>query len=98
MLNAIMMSSFRGRMNELWSLKLLVVLCCGDVWVGNSQRKNTAMLDNDDDSSSSVSSSSTSRTDHVSVSVSGNEEVHFDQDALLDQALDALDEKRYPFF
>ncbi|RZB68174.1 Interferon-related developmental regulator 1 isoform A [Glycine soja] len=60
----------------------------------NSQRKNTAMLDNDDDSSSSVSSSSTSRTDHVSVSVSGNEEVHFDQDALLDQALDALDEKR----
>lgn len=98
MLNAIMMSSFRGRMNELWSLKLLVVLCCGDVWVGNSQLKNTAMLDNDDDSSSSVSSSSTSRTDHVSVSVSGNEEVHFDQDGLLDQALDALDEKRYLFF
>ncbi|CAJ1972824.1 unnamed protein product [Sphenostylis stenocarpa] len=49
------------------------------------------MLDSDDDSSS-VSSSSTSRADHVSVS--GNEEVHFDQDALLDQALDALDEKR----
>ncbi|QCD99031.1 Armadillo-type fold [Vigna unguiculata] len=49
------------------------------------------MLDSDDDSSS-VSSSSTSRTDHFSVS--GNEEVHFDQDALLDQALDALDEKR----
>ncbi|XP_027330007.1 interferon-related developmental regulator 1-like isoform X3 [Abrus precatorius] len=56
----------------------------------NSQRKNAAMLDSDDDSS--VSSSSTSRTDHVSVS--GTEEVHFDQDALLDQALDALDEKR----
>lgn len=50
------------------------------------------MLDSDDDSSS-VSSSSTSPTDHVSVS--GNEEVHFDQDFLLDQALDALDEKRY---
>ncbi|KOM48945.1 hypothetical protein LR48_Vigan07g264900 [Vigna angularis] len=49
------------------------------------------MLDSDDDSSS-VSSSSTSRTDHVSVS--GNEEVLFDQDALLDHALDALDEKR----
>lgn len=65
------------------------------LWVGNSQRKNAAMLDSDDDSSS-VSSSSTSRTDHISVS--GNEEVHFDQDALLDQALDALDEKRYPFF
>ncbi|XP_047171732.1 interferon-related developmental regulator 1 isoform X1 [Vigna umbellata] len=57
----------------------------------NSQRKNAAMLDSDDDSSS-VSSSSTSRTDHVSVS--GNEEVLFDQDALLDHALDALDEKR----
>ncbi|KAG4944527.1 hypothetical protein JHK84_048558 [Glycine max] len=57
----------------------------------NSQRKNAAMLDSDDDSSS-VSSSSTSRTDHISVS--GNEEVHFDQDGLLDQALDALDEKR----
>ncbi|WVY89782.1 hypothetical protein V8G54_035296 [Vigna mungo] len=58
----------------------------------NSQRKNAAMLDSDDDSSS-VSSSSTSRTDHVSVS--GNEEVLFDQDALLDHALDALDEKRF---
>ncbi|KAK7383223.1 hypothetical protein VNO78_28896 [Psophocarpus tetragonolobus] len=57
----------------------------------NSQRKSAAMLDSDDDSSS-VSSSSTSRTDQVSIS--GNEEVHFDQDALLDQALDALDEKR----
>ncbi|RDX64048.1 Interferon-related developmental regulator 1, partial [Mucuna pruriens] len=56
----------------------------------NSQRKNAAMLDSDDDSS--VSSSSTSRTDYVSLS--GNEEMHFDQDALLDQALDALDEKR----
>ncbi|ESW32906.1 hypothetical protein PHAVU_001G027600 [Phaseolus vulgaris] len=57
----------------------------------NSQRKSAAMLDSDDDSSS-VSSSSTSRTDHVSVS--GNEEVLVDQDALLDQALDSLDEKR----
>ncbi|XP_061358012.1 uncharacterized protein LOC133302272 isoform X2 [Gastrolobium bilobum] len=56
----------------------------------NSQRKKAAMLDSDDDSS--VSSSSTSRTDHMSVS--GTEEVHFDQDTLLDQALDALDEKR----
>ena len=65
------------------------------LWVGNSQRKNAAMLDSDDDSSS-VSSSSTSRTDHISVS--GNEEVHFDQDGLLDQALDALDEKMYLFF
>lgn len=74
-------------------MKLLIVFvaCFGYVWVGNSQRKSAAMLDSDDDSSS-VSSSSTSRTDHVSVS--GNEEVLVDQDALLDQALDSLDEKR----
>ncbi|XP_057424175.1 uncharacterized protein LOC130717820 isoform X2 [Lotus japonicus] len=56
----------------------------------NSQRKNAAMLDSDDDIS--VSSSPTSRTGRVSVS--GTQEVHFDQDYLLDQALDALDEKR----
>ncbi|KAK7321642.1 hypothetical protein VNO77_32476 [Canavalia gladiata] len=56
----------------------------------NFQLRNAAMLDSDDDSS--VSSSSSSRTDHVSVS--GTEEVHFDQETLLDQALDALDEKR----
>lgn len=50
------------------------------------------MMDSDDDSSS-VSSSSTVRSDLMSVS--GTEEVHVDQDALLDKALDALDEKRY---
>lgn len=51
------------------------------------------MLDSDDDSS--VSSSSTARTDIMSMS--GTEDVLFDQvqDTLLDQALDALDEKRY---
>lgn len=51
------------------------------------------MLDSDDDSS--VTSSSTARSDLMSVS--GNEDVHFDQDSLLDQALDALDEKRYSY-
>lgn len=49
------------------------------------------MMDSDDDSS--VSSSSTVRSDLMSVS--GTEEVHVDQDTLLDKALDALDEKRY---
>ncbi|XP_054817313.1 uncharacterized protein LOC129317028 [Prosopis cineraria] len=57
----------------------------------NSQRKNAAVMDSDDESSS-VSSSSTVRSDRMSVS--GTEEVHVDQDTLLDKALDALDEKR----
>ncbi|XP_028796072.1 interferon-related developmental regulator 1 [Neltuma alba] len=57
----------------------------------NSQRKNAAMMDSDDESSS-VSSSSTVRSDRTSVL--GNEEVHVDQDTVLDKALDALDEKR----
>ncbi|XP_019436959.1 PREDICTED: interferon-related developmental regulator 1-like [Lupinus angustifolius] len=58
----------------------------------NSQRNKSAasMWDSDDDNS--VSSSSTARTD--AASLSGTEEVVFDQDTLLDQALDALDEKR----
>ncbi|KAL4307878.1 hypothetical protein AHAS_Ahas16G0322300 [Arachis hypogaea] len=57
----------------------------------NSQRKNAAvLLDSDDEGS--VSSSSSARTDKMSVT--GNEEVHVDQETLLDQALDALDEKR----
>ncbi|XP_027354113.1 interferon-related developmental regulator 1-like isoform X2 [Abrus precatorius] len=56
----------------------------------NSQRKTAAMFDSDDDSS--VTSSSTARSDLMSVS--GGEDVQFDQDSLLDQALDALDEKR----
>ena len=59
--------------------------------VGKSQRKNAAMLDSDDEGS--VSSSSSARTDKMSVS--GTEEVRVDQDTLLEQALDALDEKRY---
>ena len=49
--------------------------------VGNSQRKNAAMLDSDDEGS--VSSSSSARTDKMAVS--GNEEVHVDQDTPLDQ-------------
>ena len=61
---------------------------CDDL--GNSQRKSTAMFDSDDDSS--VTSSSSARSDMMSVY---GEEVQFDQDSLLDQALDALDEKRY---
>ncbi|BAT77913.1 hypothetical protein VIGAN_02052500 [Vigna angularis var. angularis] len=48
------------------------------------------MFDSDDDSS--VTSSSTARSDLMSVS--GAEDVQFVQDSLLDQALDALDEKR----
>ncbi|OIV96363.1 hypothetical protein TanjilG_09790 [Lupinus angustifolius] len=60
----------------------------------NSQRKSaaaaSAMFDSDDDSS--VTSSSTARSDLMSLS--GTEDVQFDQDSLLDQALDALDEKR----
>lgn len=57
----------------------------------SSQRKNAAMLDSDDDNSS-VSSTSTMRSDHMSVS--GTEEVQLDKDTLLDEALDALYEKR----
>ncbi|KAL1353636.1 interferon-related developmental regulator 1 [Arachis ipaensis] len=57
----------------------------------NSQKKNAAiLLDSDDEGS--VSSSSSARTDKMSVT--GNEEVHVDQETLLEQALDALDEKR----
>ncbi|KAF8025057.1 hypothetical protein BT93_F2033 [Corymbia citriodora subsp. variegata] len=57
----------------------------------SSQRKRAAMLDSDDDNSS-VSSTSTTRSDHMSVTA--NEEVQVDKDSLLDQALDALYEKR----
>ncbi|XP_010540397.1 PREDICTED: interferon-related developmental regulator 1-like [Tarenaya hassleriana] len=56
-----------------------------------SQRKNAAMFDSDDDTSS-VSSSSTIRSDRMSVS--GMDEVETHKDVLLDQALDALYEKR----
>lgn len=54
------------------------------------------MLDSDEfDDSSSVSSSSTSRSDRMSVM--GNEEMQVDKDSLLDQALEALYEKRLYF-
>ncbi|MBA0808201.1 hypothetical protein Gohar_023958 [Gossypium harknessii] len=56
-----------------------------------TQRKNATMLDSDDDNSS-VSSSSTMRSDRMSVSAS--EEVEFNKDSLLDEAVDALYEKR----
>ncbi|GAU31182.1 hypothetical protein TSUD_316070 [Trifolium subterraneum] len=56
----------------------------------NSRTKAAAMFDSDDDSS--VTSSSTARSDLMSVS--GPEDVQFDQESVLDQALDALDEKR----
>lgn len=59
---------------------------------GNKQRKNVAMLDSDDDNSSE-SSSSTARSDRMSLS--GTEEVQVDKDSLLEQALDALYEKRF---
>lgn len=58
---------------------------------GNSQRKNAAILDSDDDSSS-VSSSSTMLPGRMSVW--GTEEVQLHKDSLLEQALDALYEKR----
>ncbi|KAJ9166326.1 hypothetical protein P3X46_021100 [Hevea brasiliensis] len=58
----------------------------------NAQRKNIAMLDTDDDDNSSVSSSSTIKSDRMSVL--GTEEVQLDKDSLLEQALDALYEKR----
>lgn len=59
----------------------------------NSQRKNAAMLDTDEfDDNSSVSSSSTVRSDRMSVM--GNEEMQVEKDSLLDQALEALYEKR----
>ncbi|KAB1227050.1 Interferon-related developmental regulator 1 [Morella rubra] len=57
----------------------------------NSHRKNAPTLESDDENSS-VSSSSTTRSDLMSVS--GTEEVELDKDSLLDQALDALYEKR----
>ncbi|KDP41629.1 hypothetical protein JCGZ_16036 [Jatropha curcas] len=57
----------------------------------NAQRRNIAILDTDDDDNSSVSSSSTN-TDRMSVS--GTEEVQLDKDSILEQALDALYEKR----
>ncbi|XVF36407.1 hypothetical protein REPUB_Repub19eG0056000 [Reevesia pubescens] len=56
-----------------------------------TQRKNAVMLDSDDDNSS-VSSSSTMRSDRMSVS--GTEEVELNKDGLLDEAVDALYEKR----
>ncbi|KAK8624267.1 hypothetical protein V6N13_065616 [Hibiscus sabdariffa] len=60
--------------------------------MGKTQRKNTAMLDGDDDSSSSISSSTTMRSDRMSVSEI--EEVEINKDSLLDEAVDALYEKR----
>ena len=62
------------------------------ICAGNNQRKNIAMLDSDDENSS-VSSSSTARSDLMSVS--GTDEVQVDKDSLLEQALDALYEKRF---
>lgn len=60
-----------------------------EICAGNSQRKNAAMFDRDD--ADSVSSSSTMRSDLMSDG--GTEEV--EKDSLLDQAIDALYEKRY---
>ena len=69
-------------------LRVWILLICA----GNNQRKNKAMLDSDDENSS-VSSSSTARSDLMSVS--GTDEVQVDKDSLLEQALDALYEKRF---
>ncbi|KAK8678598.1 hypothetical protein V6N13_144094 [Hibiscus sabdariffa] len=56
-----------------------------------TQRKNAAILDSDDDNCS-VSSSSTMLSDRMSVAAT--EEVEFNKDRLLDEAVDALYEKR----
>ncbi|OWM80637.1 hypothetical protein CDL15_Pgr006667 [Punica granatum] len=58
----------------------------------SSQRRHAAMLDSISDDDSSVTSSSTSRSDKNSVLV--NDEVEVEKDSFLDQALDALFEKR----
>ncbi|PRQ27829.1 hypothetical protein RchiOBHm_Chr6g0309471 [Rosa chinensis] len=58
----------------------------------NNQRKNAAVMLDSDDDNSSVSSTSTMRSDLVFAP--GNDEVQVDKDSLLDQALDALYEKR----
>ncbi|XP_039039060.1 interferon-related developmental regulator 1-like [Hibiscus syriacus] len=55
------------------------------------QRKNSAMLDSDDDNCNVISSSSV-RSDQMSLS--GTEEAVFYKDSLLDEAVDALFEKR----
>lgn len=57
---------------------------------GNSQRKKVPQLDSDDDDS--VSSSSTARSDLTLAQ--GIEDIQLDKENLLDQALDALYEKR----
>ncbi|KOM42227.1 hypothetical protein LR48_Vigan04g242500 [Vigna angularis] len=87
--------AFQGGMTLEWKLRFVKYECGKLSWrviliFRNSQRKSAAMFDSDDDSS--VTSSSTARSDLMSVS--GAEDVQFVQDSLLDQALDALDEKR----
>lgn len=60
-------------------------------FIGSSQRKNVAMLDSSD--TDSVSSSSTLRSDQLLVY--GVEDLQIDKEtSVLDQALDALYEKR----
>ncbi|XP_050363479.1 uncharacterized protein LOC126782303 [Argentina anserina] len=58
----------------------------------NNQRKNAAMMLDSDDDNSSVSSTSTMRSDFMVAP--GNDEMQVEKDSLLDQALDALFEKR----
>ncbi|KAM5565839.1 interferon-related developmental regulator 1 [Rosa sericea] len=58
----------------------------------NNQRKNAAMMLDSDDDNSSVSSTSTMRSDLMFAP--GNDEVQVEKDSLLDQAVDALYEKR----
>ncbi|KAL6207930.1 hypothetical protein ACLB2K_018882 [Fragaria x ananassa] len=58
----------------------------------NNQRKNAAMMLDSDDDNSSVSSTSTMRSDLMVAP--GNDEMQVEKDSLLDQALDALFEKR----
>lgn len=57
-----------------------------------AQRKNGVTLDSDDDDSCSATSSTTMLSD--TMSASGNEEMEVNKDSMLDEAVDALYEKR----
>lgn len=59
---------------------------------GSSQRRHAALLDSLSDDDSSESSTSTLQSDRLTTSA--HEEVQVRKDTLLDQAVDALFEKR----
>lgn len=63
--------------------------------LGSSQKKTATMLDSDD-TDSMTSSLSSMRLDNMTEN--DVDEVQVDKDAMLDQCLDDLYEKRYSFF